>query len=193
MDLFTDVDDYAFCRLFANSKVSNVFITSYCDYIGRGAFQETFYISRVGNVYIDVENSKLGENCFSSSFYLCRNLTSVNLGKVNITTESEHTFDGTFMECYNLHDCNVEFILPYSEFYGGYYIPSYCFSNTFVNTSLATTNVKDIFKSTPPNVVGMYGMYSMFYNANITETPLIPNLKEVGEYGMFRCFYNTYI
>ena len=187
IDLFEDIDDYAFNRLFYQSNnVSKVVLTSYNVKIGKSAFEYTFY--KVGNfseVIFDLKNSELSEGTFKDTFSVNDKINNVDLGKIKINENCKSTFNN-FMTHINITNFNGEFILPQDE-NGYYYVPEDCFNHALSSDF----NTENIFKTTPPNIIKKNGMNSMFRgNHLITETPFIPNLIRVEEQGMSYCFFN---
>lgn len=191
INLFEDIDDYAFNRLFyVSSNVSKVVITSYNVKIGKSAFENTFYyVSNLTNVIFDLKNSELSEGTFIGTFEGCTRIGRVDIGRVKINENCKSTFKETFKDAGNVGYFQGEFDLT-----SNYTIPEHCFEFCFATPNnywggfyflgdVLYTGVEHILKR---------GMYGMFYNnKNINETPRIWNLYTVEDEGMSYCFSNT--
>lgn len=193
IDLFEDIDDYAFNRLFYQSdNVSKVVITSYNVKIGKSAFENTFSSNiYLTEVILDLKNSELSEGTFIGTFKSCYNLNKLNIGLVQINENCKNTFKETFQDAGNEGYIEGRFDLP--EDRGRIFVPESCFEYCFASSNLngGFNLYFDIFRF-HPNVIKKRGMYGMFYNnKNIKATPFIEMLYRVEEQGMGYCFSNT--
>jgi hypothetical protein len=191
IDLFEDIDDYSFNRLFyTSSNVSKVVITSYNVKIGKSAFENTFYYAaNLAEVIFDLKNSELSEGTFIGTFEGCTRIGRVNIGRVKINENCKSTFKETFKDAGNGGYFNGEFDISLN-----YTIPEHCFEFCF-----ATPNnywgglyfLGDVIHNGVEHI-SKRGMYGMFYNnRNMNETPRIMNLHTVEDEGMGYCFSNN--